>query len=73
MKLEREVEFEIEDIVFVKTDEKQLPRMVQGYLIYKNEIKYYLVLGEGSCYFYGFEISKEKSFLANRSQIGFSK
>lgn len=69
-----EVEFDLKEMVYVKTDEKQLPRIIQGYLIYPGEIKYFVCLNENANYFYDFELSREKSFLQNnKSSIGFQK
>jgi hypothetical protein len=68
-----EVAFEIEDVVYVKTDDKQLPRIVQGYWVGKKDVRYQVALNETTTYFYEFELSKEKGFLANKSKVGFNK
>ena len=71
MKLEREIEFQIEDVVYVKTDERQLERLVQAILVKKNDISYQVALNEGTCYFNSFELSKEKNSLLNKTKGGF--
>lgn len=59
-----DVEFEIEEIVYLKTDLDQLPRIVSGLSIRKSGvISYELSQGSHTSYHYDFEISKEKNSL----------
>lgn len=73
MKKTFEVEFDVEEVVYVKTDEKQLPRLVQAHLVAKEYVRYQVALNETTTYFNGFELSRNKSFLSNSSQVGFNK
>ena len=63
-KLTVEIEFEIKDIVYHKTDKSQEPFIVIGYCIYNGGLLYEVRNGSGTvsaCY--GFEISLERDIL----------
>lgn len=64
-------EYNLGEIVYIKTDEKQLPRIVVSILVMFGGIKYLLGCGTDTDYSYAQEISKEKSFLTNSKKIGF--
>jgi len=55
--------FSIEDIVYLKTDIEQLPRIVTGIIVRKNSLLYYLTNGTTETCHYDFEISLEKTFI----------
>ena len=57
------VKFNIEQIVFLKTDMEQLPRMVVGYQVTKHSILYILAQGGGETYHHDIEIDDEKDIL----------
>lgn len=53
-------EYNIEDIVYLKTDVDQLPRIITSFEVFKGgEILYKLVQRSTQSYHYGFEFSKE--------------
>lgn len=52
--------YSIEEIVYLKTDPEQLPRMVTCIELRKNSVSYQLSCGTQVSYHYDFEISKEK-------------
>lgn len=57
-------EFEIEDIVYLRTDVDQLPRIIVSFEVFKNgEILYKLNQRTISSYHYGFELSRTKDVL----------
>jgi len=53
-------DFNIKDIVYLKTDIDQKPRLVTALLIDENSIIYRLVCETTISDHYGFELSKEK-------------
>jgi hypothetical protein len=56
-------DFEIEEIVYLKTDPDQNPRMVISITVYKNHVEYNLgFAGEVTPHF-AFEISKSKTIM----------
>lgn len=55
--------FLIQEIVFLKTDPEQLPRMVTGIVIRQDTLLYCLGSGANESSHYEFEISKEKTFI----------
>lgn len=56
-------EFEIGDIVYLKTDREQLPRIVYCYRVYTESIIYDIASGTITSSHYSFEISKEQNVL----------
>jgi hypothetical protein len=56
-------EFEIEDIVFLKTDPEQNPRMVVSIVVYKTHLEYNLSFNGEILPHFGFEISKSKTIM----------
>jgi hypothetical protein len=57
-------EFEIGQIVYLKTDPEQLERIVFGILVFgKSEVIYKLTAGTLNSEHYGFEISTDKDVL----------
>ena len=56
------IEFNIEQVVYLKTDLEQRPRMVTGITLRPhNSVTYELAEGNNSSWHYGIEITKEKS------------
>jgi hypothetical protein len=56
--------YEIGQIVYLKTDLDQLPRIVFGYIIYRSvEIIYKIAHGTNNSEHYEFELSDEKDVL----------
>lgn len=53
-------DFTFEDIVFLKHDYEQKPRMIYAITITKNDIMYELISGTEVSTHYGVELSKEK-------------
>lgn len=54
--------FQVEDIVYLKTDPEQLPRIITGILMRKNGLEYEVTCGADSAVFcYDFELSNEKN------------
>lgn len=51
------------DIVYIKTDRDQLPRIVYCIKVYKNEITYSLSCGTVVSEHYPFELSREVNIL----------
>lgn len=58
-----EIKYPIETIVYLKTDTEQLPRMVVGYTIRKNEIIYILAQGVSESHHYDIEIDGSEDIL----------
>ncbi len=58
-----ELEFEIGDIVYLKTDDRQLQRMVIGISLRQNGISYALSQGVNEGYHFDIEMSKEPNVL----------
>lgn len=56
-------EYQIGDIVYIKTDREQLPRMVYCYKVYLDSIVYELACGTITSCHYAFELSKEQNIL----------
>ena len=55
--------YEIGDVVYLKTDKEQLPRIVYCIKVYKNDYSYELACGTVTSGHYDFEISKEVDVL----------
>jgi len=55
--------YEIGEVVYLKTDQQQLPRIVYCIKVYKNEFIYELASGTTTSSHYDFEISKEINVL----------
>lgn len=60
-------EFNIGDIVYLKTDKDQSERMVTGIMIRPNNIIYCLMCCTSETWHYGMEITKEKDVLKSMS------
>ena len=58
-------EYELGDIVYLKTDEEQSQRIVTCIHITPNNLQYRLACGSSDSYHYCFEITPEKSYLLN--------
>lgn len=58
-----EIEFEIGDIVYLKTDRDQLQRMVVGISLRQSGLSYALACGTAEAYHFDIEISKEANIL----------
>ena len=56
--------FNIEQVVYLKTDEEQLPRIVYSVQILKDGLMYQLSCGVVSSWHADFEIAAEKDVLA---------
>jgi hypothetical protein len=56
-------DFEFGDIVYLKTDSEQKPRIVFAIKVYKSDILYELACGTTNSMHYPFEISKEINVL----------
>lgn len=62
MKLCVEAEYSMGEIVYLKTDPDQLPRIVYSYEIYPNQrVLYGLIHDTRTSVHYDFEISREKT------------
>lgn len=59
--------FEMGELVYLKTDPDQLPRLVTGYTIRPNSIIYYISSGEMETSHYDIEITVEQSFMIKSS------
>lgn len=55
-----EAEYEIGQIVYLKTDREQFPRIVIGYYIFETGLTFSLSMGENTSSHYAFEISETK-------------
>lgn len=55
--------YKIEDVVFLITDENQLPRIVTAIQISQYELIYKLVGGTSESWHYDYEIATNKNFL----------
>jgi hypothetical protein len=55
--------YEIGEVVYLKTDQQQLPRIVYCIKVYKNEALYELASGTTTSSHYEFELSKEINVL----------
>ncbi len=55
--------FDFGDIVYLKTDKEQSPRIVFAIKVYKSDILYELACGTLNSMHYPFEISKEANVL----------
>lgn len=63
-----DVEFLPEEIVYLKTDSDQLPRMVTGYFVRASgNVTYYLACGTEETVHHGFEISSERDIIMTTS------
>lgn len=58
-----ENKYEKGEVVYLKTDKDQLPRMVYGFEVNGSDVLYKLVCGTLSSAHYDFEISIEKDVL----------
>lgn len=58
---------EIGDVVYLKTDSEQLPRIVYCFKVYKNDMLYEIVCGTITSAHYEFELSTEKNVLITTS------
>lgn len=56
-----EIEHEEGEIVYLVTDKDQLPRVVVGYDLRRNRLRYYLNQAEEQTCHNGFEISKDRN------------
>jgi hypothetical protein len=56
-------DFSIGEIVYLKTDTEQKPRIVTGVFFFESGTSYTLASGEASSSHYKCEIAKEKTFL----------
>jgi hypothetical protein len=61
------VEFELKEIVYLKTDLDQKPRIVLSYIIDDGTVMYKLAQGTNNEYHYAFEISREKDIVLTTS------
>lgn len=52
-------QFEIEEIVYLKTDSELSPRMVTGYKVTKHDVTYGLTCGTQVTWHYDFEITRK--------------
>lgn len=58
------IEYEIEQIVYLKLDNEQKPRIVSGLTLRPfNSVTYGLTEGTQETWHYGFEISKERDII----------
>jgi len=57
-----ETKFNLEEIVFLITDNEQLQRIITGITISHNQVIYRIVCGASESWHYDFEIVKEKTF-----------
>lgn len=55
--------FHIGDIVYVKTDPDQLPRIVSCYLVSKNSILYNCRLDDEAVFYSDFELSHDRDLV----------
>lgn len=55
--------FNIGDLVYLKTDMEQLPRMIFAIMVYKDGIVYKTCQGTVTSEHYDFEISYERSYI----------
>lgn len=55
--------FQLESIVYLKTDQSQLPRMVVQIAFSKSGVRYDLACGPSESWHYDYEISAEKDSL----------
>ena len=53
--------FTHEQIVYLKTDSEQMPRMIKSFQVYKSKIVYQLVCGVTDSWHDDFEISTESN------------
>jgi hypothetical protein len=60
-KLTIENDFNIEDIVFLKHDAEQLPRIVNSIIINKHHIQYEVISGVEVSIHNSYELSKDKT------------
>jgi hypothetical protein len=63
MRKQINVDFDIGDIVYLKTDIDQYQRMVTGIVIRPSGIVYILAIAEMESDHFAFEISKEKVYI----------
>jgi hypothetical protein len=61
-KLTVENDFNIEEIVYLKHDDEQKPRMVNAIIINKHHIQYELISGVQVSIHNSYELSKNKNF-----------
>jgi hypothetical protein len=56
-------DFEIEELVFLKTDPEQFTRVVISITVYKNHVEYNLGCGNEVTPHFAFEISRSKTVM----------
>jgi hypothetical protein len=61
--LKVQTDFEIDTIVFLKTDFDQLPRLVTAILVFESAIQYRLSCGTEETDHWSHEIAKEKNVM----------
>lgn len=59
--------FKIGEIVYLKTDKEQLPRIIYGFIVTKSECLYKVCCGTATSEHYDYEISIEKDILMELS------
>lgn len=55
--------YELGDVVYLKTDKDQLPRIVYCFKVFPNEILYECACGTTTSSHYEFELSKEQNVI----------
>jgi len=58
-----DVKYKIGDVVFLKTDVEQRPRMIYGYVVYATSLLYKLTQADITSEHYEFEIASEINML----------
>lgn len=58
-----DTEFEIEDVVYLKTDINQYPRIITKICLSKSGVTYELSAGTISSWHFGFEFSSDKDMV----------
>jgi hypothetical protein len=57
-----DLDFNIGDVVYLKTDEDQLKRIITGIYLTQNEVIYYVSKGTDESKHYSFELSLVKDY-----------
>lgn len=65
--MKHDLDFDIEDIVYLRTDPEQLERLVTGINLRKSGVMYLLSCGTNDSLHYGFEIAKERDVIKSMS------
>ena len=68
-----EAEYNFGDIVYLKTDEKQLARIVTSLRLTPGNVLYGLAHGTDDSNHYAIELSRTKNSLAAANPLGFNK